>query len=122
MLPRQTQYSVTEKECLAVVEAVRHFEAYLLGTSFQLVTDHKALLALGRTTSGGARIIRWALALQPFRYSIIHRPGSQHGNADGLSRQAWPEVTDTQQEKDLFPSGPGKKLEGVMLGLGAGHY
>ena len=38
-------------------------EAYLLGISFQLVMDHKALLALGRR---GARIIRWALALQPF--------------------------------------------------------
>ena len=49
MLPRQTRYFVTEKKCLAMVKAVRHFEAYLLGTTFQLVTDHKALLALDRT-------------------------------------------------------------------------
>lgn len=54
LLPRQQRYSVTEKECLALVEAVRHFEAYLLGGHFTVLTDHKALLALPRTTSGGA--------------------------------------------------------------------
>ena len=29
---------------------------------------------------------RWALIVQPFAFSIIHRAGSLHGNADGLSR------------------------------------
>lgn len=44
--PRQTRYIISEKECLAVVEVVKHFEAYLLGTAFTIVTNHKALLAL----------------------------------------------------------------------------
>ena len=29
---------------------------------------------------------RWLHALQQFQFSIIHRPGRDHGNADGLSR------------------------------------
>lgn len=58
LLPRQQHYSVSEKECLAVVTAVKHFEAYLLGADFDLVTDHKALLALEKTTAGGVRIVR----------------------------------------------------------------
>ena len=29
---------------------------------------------------------RWLHALQQFQFSIIHRPGKDHGNADGLSR------------------------------------
>ena len=29
---------------------------------------------------------RWLHALQQFHFSIIHRPGNDHGNADGLSR------------------------------------
>lgn len=70
MLPAQTRYSVSEKECLAVVLAVRHFEAHLHGKEFTMVTNHKALTALGTTTAGGAQLVRWALALQPFSYSV----------------------------------------------------
>ena len=29
---------------------------------------------------------RWIHALQQFQFSIVHRPGKDHGNADGLSR------------------------------------
>ena len=29
---------------------------------------------------------RWLHALQQFQFSIIHRPGRDHGNVDGLSR------------------------------------
>jgi len=30
---------------------------------------------------------RWAIILQQYTFSIVHRPGEQHQNADGLSRQ-----------------------------------
>ena len=33
LLPRETRYTTTEKECLAVVSAVQHFAVYLLGRS-----------------------------------------------------------------------------------------
>ena len=29
---------------------------------------------------------RWLHSLQQFQFSIVHRPGKDHGNADGLSR------------------------------------
>ena len=29
---------------------------------------------------------RWLHALQQFQFSIVHRPGRDHSNADGLSR------------------------------------
>ena len=29
---------------------------------------------------------RWLHALQQFKFSIVHRAGKEHGNADGLSR------------------------------------
>ena len=31
-------------------------------------------------------LARWLAKLQQFHFDIIHRPGAQHGNADGLSR------------------------------------
>lgn len=87
----QTRYSVSEKECLAVVLAVCHFEAYLYGAKFTVVTDHRAFTSLQNLTAGGARLVKWALALQQFDYEVRHRPGAQHLHADGLSRQAWVE-------------------------------
>lgn len=88
-LPRETRYTTTEKECLAVINAVRHFEVYLLGRQFDIVTDHGALQYLTTIKHGGARLSRWALALQPFSYTIRHQAGLSHSNSDGLSRQGW---------------------------------
>lgn len=107
LLPRETQYTVTERECLAIVDTVRHFQAYLIGAKFTVVMDHKALLAIPQTTSGGARVIRWALALQPFDFEIQHKPGKTHGDADGLSRPAEdPQDTLGPDLQDKSPSNP----------------
>ena len=37
-----------------------------------------------------ARIQRWALTLSAYNYTISYKPGSQHGNADLLSRLPLP--------------------------------
>ena len=91
LLPREVRYSTVEKECLAVVAAVKHFDVHLVGRHFRIITDHKALSYLQKMCNANARLTRWSLALQPFSFSITHRPGKQHGNADALSRQPWPE-------------------------------
>ena len=41
--PAETTYIVSEIECLAAVEAFRHFLIYLDGRRFTLETDHRAL-------------------------------------------------------------------------------
>ncbi|XP_044147113.1 uncharacterized protein LOC122935406 [Bufo gargarizans] len=87
LLPREVSYAAIEKECLAVVWALKKLQPYLYGQAFSLLTDHNPLVWLNRVAGDNARLLRWSLALQPFDFNIQYRPGKQNGNADGLSRQ-----------------------------------
>ena len=83
----EKKYSQTEKEALALVWACEKFMMYLLGTEFELVTDHKPLdfIFNNAASKPSPRIERWALRLQSFRYKVIHKPGKCN-LADPLSR------------------------------------
>ena len=81
----ERNYAITEQECLAVVWAVEHFHQYLGTSHFYLVTDHSALKWL-KTTELKGRRARWILRLEPYNYTIIHRAGRKHNNADAMSR------------------------------------
>ena len=88
LCPRETRYSTIEKECLAVEWAVDSFRYYLLGRHFELETDHRALVWLNRMRDSNARITRWYLSLQPFKYTVKYRTGASNTVADSLSRAA----------------------------------
>ncbi|XP_051580876.1 zinc finger protein with KRAB and SCAN domains 7-like [Myxocyprinus asiaticus] len=83
---RETKYSTVEKECLAIKWAVLTLRYYLLGRAFTLCSDHAPLQWLHRMKDTNARITRWYLALQPFKFKVVHRPGAQMAVADFLSR------------------------------------
>ena len=86
LLPRERAYSTVEKECLAIVLAVKHFRVYLLGRSFIVQTDHRALQWLHHFKEKNARLTRWSLILQPYTFTVQHRKGQANANADALSR------------------------------------
>ena len=53
---------------------------------FLLITDHKPLETIYSPKSKPpARIERWALRLQPYRFKVVYKPGPQNA-ADSLSR------------------------------------
>ena len=83
--PREQKYSTTEKEALAVVFGTAHFRVYLLGRHFTLITYHNALRWL-HTMEAKGRLARWIMDLQEFHFSVVHRAGRVHNNADALSR------------------------------------
>ncbi|XP_059210478.1 uncharacterized protein LOC131989303 [Centropristis striata] len=83
---REARYSTVERECLAIRWAVDALRYYLLGRPFTLCSDHAPLQWLHRMKDANARITRWYLALQPFKFKVIHRPGAQMAVADFLSR------------------------------------
>ena len=39
----EIHYGITEKECLAIVWAIKHFEVYIEGINFPVIIDHAAL-------------------------------------------------------------------------------
>ena len=85
--PAETHYTVTEKECLAVIWATKHFHTFLQGSSFSVVTDHEAIPWLKKYKNPKGRLARWIIHLSEYEpYTIIRRKGSSHTNADALSR------------------------------------
>ena len=87
LLQRERRYSTVEIECLAIKWALETLKYYLLGRHFTLVTDHAPLVWMSRNKERNARVTRWFLSLQPFAFSVIHRSGASHGNANALSRK-----------------------------------
>ena len=86
LLPRERRYATVEKECLAVVWAVKHYEFYLYGRVFEIHTDHKPLLFLIEKRTTSQRLLRWAMVLQQYRFRVLSVPGKKHHLADCLSR------------------------------------
>ena len=84
--PAQQKYCTTRRELLAVVATLDHFKGYVWGPKFLVRTDHAALVWLKNLKNIQGMLARWLAKLQQFHFDIIHRPGAQHGNADGLSR------------------------------------
>jgi transposase InsO family protein/predicted aspartyl protease len=99
----ERNYCVTRRELLAIVESLKHFHHYLYGLKFWVRTDHGALNWLLRFKNPEGQIARWLEFLATYDMVVSHRPGKQHGNADGMSRRpcAPCDYCSRQESKDL---------------------
>lgn len=82
----ETNYSATERECLAVILSVEKFRPYIDGVKFTVVTDHAALKWLMGLKDPSGRLARWAIRLQAYEMEIVHKPGKHMELPDALSR------------------------------------
>jgi hypothetical protein len=83
---RETRYSTVERECLALVWSVDKFHRYLFGTHFFVETDHRPLTYLKQSKTPNGRLLRWALSLQEYSFTVIPISGVSNLEADLLSR------------------------------------
>ncbi|CAC5386476.1 unnamed protein product [Mytilus coruscus] len=86
MSKSERRYCVTRKELLAVVYFVKYFKPYLYGRKFTIRTDHSSLRWLLNFKNPEGQVARWIETLSAYDMHIQHRPGTQHRNADALSR------------------------------------
>ena len=68
---RESNWSTYEQECLALVEALKHFRHYVEGKKVYLFTDHKALIHLNKQPKLTAKQARWISFINLFNYSIV---------------------------------------------------
>ncbi|HBK71150.1 MAG TPA: hypothetical protein DDZ39_05755 [Flavobacteriaceae bacterium] len=86
----EVNYSVIEKEALAIVYSVKQFHHYIWSRKIILYTDQRPLQWLMTHKDSSSRLIRWSLLLQEYDIDIKYRQGKANANADFLSRMDEP--------------------------------
>ncbi|UYV76559.1 hypothetical protein LAZ67_14001142 [Cordylochernes scorpioides] len=84
--PHEKNYSISELECLAIVESVEKFRIYLMGRKFTIFSDHHALHWLKTIKNPSGRLFRWSLRLSSYEYEVRYIKGKLQYEADLLSR------------------------------------
>ena len=79
-------WSTYTKEAYALIAAVRHWNVYLSGKPFTLLSDHNPLVYLRKQKDPRGKFARWIAELEEFEYNIEYIPGACNLKADSLSR------------------------------------
>ena len=84
----QRKYSTVEKETLALVLALDHFEIYLSNSlaPIKVHTDHNPLVFLKRFQNKSQWLMKWSIVLQEWNLDIHHIPGKDNVVPNILSR------------------------------------
>jgi hypothetical protein len=110
----QLNYTVTDQELLAILEACKHFKQIIHGCDITVHTNYKNL-TFNKTQQSNACVERSLILLQEeFRVKLEHIPGEENTAAGGLSRLAFDKnlvinntifATQTIDEEDshMFP-------------------
>ena len=77
----ERNYSITERQTLAVIHCLEHFGDMILRYKIRVWTDHTAIQNLFTHNNFIGRLARWFVTLQNYEYI----PGKKNTAADALS-------------------------------------
>nr|GEW70064.1 reverse transcriptase domain-containing protein [Tanacetum cinerariifolium] len=102
---KEIDYTMMEKEMLAVVYALKKFRSYVIMNKSNVYTNHSALKYLFAKKDSKARLLHWVLLLQEFKFKVIETKGAKNLAADHLSRLENPHqnVLDPKEINESFP-------------------
>ena len=84
-------YSAVEAEALALCSAVKEYHSLLSIMPFTVYTDNLSNTYIHSLKSKNARLLRYSLLLQTYKFQIFHKKGKLNSNADSLSRRPYPD-------------------------------
>ena len=80
----QRRWGIPDKEAYAIFYSLKKWEHHLRDREFVLQTDHVNLTYVNY--EGTAKVKRWKMLIQEYRFKIEYLPGPQNVVADGMSR------------------------------------
>ena len=95
----QMKWSTYDRELWAIIASIRHYRHFLRCQHFTILTDHQPLLALHKfpiQDDASGRRTRWIVELGLYKFTLTHKKGQSHRNADALSRR--PSVNQTTSD------------------------
>jgi len=112
----ELNYSVHEKELLAIIRALKKWRTDLLGSPFYVYTDHKTLLNFNTQKDLSRRQARWMEDLASFDCKFVYIKGENNTVADALSRYPFQDMT-SSQDAELHASPPFASTSAVSQSL-----
>ncbi len=83
----ERNYSPTEREALALKEALIKFQPYIEGEKILAITDHAALTWSRTFQNVNRRLLTWGTVFSAYpNLRVVHRAGRVHSNVDPISR------------------------------------
>jgi hypothetical protein len=86
LIQAEKNYSPTEGEALAILFALRRFQALIHGAEVTVRTDHRPLSFVKAGSEHNRKLARWWAELQNFNIKVEYLPGDKNVVADALSR------------------------------------
>ena len=100
----ELNYTTTEKEFLAIVNAFKRKRHLLLQVSSTILTDHLDLTYWMEARQLNPRQGRWVEIMTGFKYMIVYRPGVKAMYPDALSRR--PDYSNGKDDHNLIQALP----------------
>jgi transposase InsO family protein len=97
----ECNYEIYDKELLAIVTAFKEWRPLLEGSlhPIDVISDHRNLTYFTTNRLLNYRQTRWSEYLSRFDFKITYRPGTTHGKADALTRQAQEDDDDNEERQ-----------------------
>ena len=107
----EINYTVHDKELLGIVESLKHWRHYLVGSTHPIAiySDHKNLLFFQEKRILSQRHARWAQTLSEYDFNLCYLPGKHNLTADALSRRE--DLAPEKGDESLHP----RKFESTLL-------